>query len=210
MLCNCSTLEWVTLTSRTIFRIFPSSTDTKWLLLGSQFGAVSRWALDLLLQQYKVHESDAAANFYYRISRMPEAASLRVYLFERQVLNHLCRIDTKWEFSIRGLTDSNQMTWTHSGPVRHITFQESTIFSEITKAFRNREPLHLIPLVHDFPAVDSILYDPNDPNAVLTCIQITRNEEHPIDVSGFLRIQSWLKFGTPLENLCPYSKENWP
>ena len=42
----------------------------------------------------------------------------------------------------------------------------------------------MIPLARDFLAVDSILYDPNDPNAVPTCIQITMNTNHPIAVSG--------------------------
>jgi hypothetical protein len=43
----------------------------------------------------------------------------------------------------------------------HITFQESTVLGEITKAVRDRKPLHLVPLVRNFLAVDLILYDPD-------------------------------------------------
>src|SRR5712672_2390843 len=105
---------------------------------------------------------------------MPDAAaSLRGHLFECQVLGHLCGIRAAHEFPIGGLTDSNQMTWTLCGPIRRINFQTSRALGAITKAVQNREPLHLVPLARNFPAVDSILYDPNDPNAVLTCMQIT-------------------------------------
>ncbi|KAI0283967.1 hypothetical protein BGY98DRAFT_949780 [Russula aff. rugulosa BPL654] len=79
-----------------------------------------------------------------------------------------------------------------------LPFHKSTIFSEITKAVRNKERLHIIPLARNFPAVDSILYDPNDPNAVLTCIQITLNKDHPIagsDMVHHLKISAPVKTG---------------
>jgi len=69
-----------------------------------------------------------------------------------------------------------------------------------------KKPLHLVVLVRNFLAVDSTLYDPNDPNAVLTCIQITRNEEHPISVR---HIQGRLKLGTPLDDLRPSENRAW-
>jgi len=76
-------------------------------------------------------------------------------------------------------------------------------------AVRKRKPLHLIPFVRDFPAVDSILYDPDDPDAVVTCIQITMNKDHAIVVSGLQQIQSWFKLGTPLERLRPTKTRPW-
>jgi hypothetical protein len=82
------------------------------LLSDCQFEAVSRWALDLLLRQCEACKADVTADFYYYISAMPEAASLCDYLFEWQVLNHLCDIRTERTFSIRGLTDCNQIPWT--------------------------------------------------------------------------------------------------
>lgn len=101
------------------------------------------------------------------------------------------------------------MTWTYRGPIRHITFQESTDFHEIIEGVRYRTPLHLVSLVRNFPAVGSILYDPNDPNAFLTCIQITMNNEHPIAVSGLQLIDSWLKLRTPLAGLRPEKNRPW-
>jgi hypothetical protein len=100
--------------------------------------------------------------------------------------------------------------WIYGERVRHVNFHESTIFAEISEAVKSRERLLMIPLIRNFPAVDSIFYDPNDPNdQVLTCIQITRSFDHPIAVSGLQLIQSWLKRGTPLNRLRPSVKKPW-
>jgi hypothetical protein len=131
------------------------------------------------------------------------------YLFERQVLNHLCGISEECKFPIRRLTDSKQTTWTYRGPIERFNFQESTFLDRITEAVQHRRPVHLVPSVCNFPAVDSILYDPDDPDAVLTCIQITINKDHPIAVSGFQLIQSWLKVGTPPAGLRPTKTRQW-
>jgi hypothetical protein len=177
------------------------------LLSNCQIEAVSLWALDLLLQRYEKHKFDAAAEFYYTISGISEAASLQGHLFERQVLSHLCGICTEKTFRIRRLTDSEEMDWSDWIYGRHVNFHESTIFAEISEAVKSRERLLMIPLIPNFPAVDSIFYDPND--QVLTCIQITRSFDHPIAVSGLQLIQSWLKRGTPLNRLRPSVKKPW-
>ncbi|KAF8505817.1 hypothetical protein F5888DRAFT_1604032, partial [Russula emetica] len=197
-----------------IFQNFPTNTDTNQLLADCRFETVSRWALDLLLHALaeakngQTNKANVTADFYHNISVMPVAASLRGHLFEMQVLNHLRGICIECTFPIRGLTDSNQ-TWTYRGRIRHITFQESTVFNEISKAVRKRKPLHLIPFVRNFPAVDLILYDPDDPDAVVTCFQITMNKDHASIVSGLQRIQSWFKLGTPLEGLRPTGTRPW-
>jgi hypothetical protein len=112
------------------------------------------------------------------------------------MLSHLKDI-REGTFPIRRLTDSEdseEMMWTYRGPNTH-TFKERTSFiDEITKAVGKGSQVHLVPLARNFAAVDSILYyDPNDPKAVLTCIQITMKESHPVDVKGLKRIQGWLK-----------------
>jgi len=198
--------------SHRIFQNFPS--NGKHLLFDCQFEPVSRWALDLLLRHYEDRKSDAATDFYYSISGMSEAASLQGHLFERQVLNHLgdiASIPAKSTFDIRGLTDSNLTKWTCHGAIRRITFDESTIFNELTEAVRNRMPVHLVPSARNFAVVDSILYDPDDPDAVLTCIQITMNMnmKHPIAVSGLKLIQRWLKRESSLDGLCPQKTRPW-
>jgi hypothetical protein len=194
--------------SHKIFQIFPSKTGPKRLFSNSHFETVSRWVLNLLLVQYEVNKADAVADFYNKLSAMPEAATIRGHLFKRQVLNHLRGISEERQFPIRRLTDSEEMTW-YRGPVRHTDLEALSFFDEIAEAVRCGSPLHLVPLARNFPAVDSILYDPNDPDAVLTCIQITMNEAHPIAVSGLLRIQSWLDLDTPLAGLRPTTTRPW-
>ena len=192
--------------SHTIFQISP----TNRLLSSAQFEAVSRWALDLLLQYHESGEVHATAAFYYSLGgiMMPEAASLRGQLFERQVFNYLDEIRTGHTFRIRGLTDSDQ-TWTYRGSIRHITFQESTVFKEISEAVQDRELRHLVSFVCNFPAMDSILYNPDDPDAVVTCIQVTMNMDHAIVVRGLQLLQGWFKLGSPLQDLRPTSAKPW-
>jgi hypothetical protein len=192
--------------SHTIFQKFPTPTDTNRLLSNCQFEAVSRWALDLLLRQHEALKADATADFYYNISVMSDAGSLRGQLFERQVLNHLRDIRTECTFSIRGLTDSSQMPWTYRGP-ECITFEESTAFHKISKAVKYRKPLHLIPFARNFAAVDSIVFDPNEEG--LTCIQTTMNRKCPISVKGLQRIEACLKLDTSLEGLRSDGAKAW-
>ena len=192
--------------SHKFIQISPSDTDR--LLSNCQFQPVSSWALDLLPRQYGDYPSDVASDIYYNLKGMPDASLLRGHLFERQVLIHLSGLRNECTFSIRGLIDSNQMTWT-CRPIRRVTFEESTVFDEITKAVQKREPVHLAPLARNFPAVDSILYDPDDQNAALTCIQITMNMDHPIVVPGLQLIQRWFKRDSSLEVLRPTIAKPW-
>jgi hypothetical protein len=59
---------------------------------------------------------------------------------------------------------------TFHGPVPHFNFRwEMDFIGAITNAVQNKSPVHLVPSVHNFVTVDSIIYDPKE---VLTCIQI--------------------------------------
>jgi hypothetical protein len=189
--------------SHIIFQKIPA--DTERLLSECRFESVSGWALDLLLDQYKDRQADLIADFYYHISAMPEAATLRGHLFERLVLNCLRGIRTEYTFPIRGLTDSKERRWTYRGH-ESITFEELTAFDIITKAVQCRTPLHLVPLARNFAAVDSIVYDPNKG---LTCIKITLDSDNPIAVSGLQRIQRWLRLSTSLAALRPNRAKPW-
>jgi len=191
--------------SYSIFEISPK--DKKRLLARCDFGAVSRWALEVLLEAYEDRQADAAITFYHNISGMSDAASLRGHIFERQVLKYLDRIDAERKFPIRGLAASEKRTWTYRGRITRYTFLEDLDFvEEIKRAVQNKTPLHLVPSARNFPAVDSILYDPNEG---LTCIQITIGEEHPIRVSGLQRIQGWLERNARLAGLLPSTERPW-
>jgi len=192
--------------SHTIFQIFPSNTDTNRLLSHCHFEPVSRWALDLLLCQYEAEQANAAADFFHKISGMRGAASLRGYLFERQVLKYLDDIDTDRGLSIRGLSSSDHTTWTYRRPIGRVTFQEPAVIDTIKNAVESSTSLHLVPSAPNFPAVDSIVYHPNE---ALTCVQITTSSDHPISVPGLERIQGWLKRGTPPAGLRPNKTRPW-
>src|SRR5712675_3232223 len=192
--------------SHRIFQILPA--DEQRLFSACQFKAVSEWALDLLLKQYGAREADAIAYFYRQISVIPGAESFRGFLFERLTFHHFDGIDTN-RFSIRRLTDSDHSTWTYRGPIRRIDFRESTVLAEITKAVNERKPLHLVPTAPNFPAVDSILYDPDDPNAVVTCIQVTMNADHPIVVKDLRTLQRWFNSESTHSDLCPRTTRPW-
>lgn len=124
-----------------------------------------------------------------------------------QVFKHLSSIEEKREFPISRLADGNKMTWTYRRPMKCFIFEESTIVDKITDAVEQK-PLHLILLARNFAAVDSILYDPNDPIACFTCVQITMSDVHDIVVSGLRRIQKWFQGGT-LEALRPQRTRPW-
>ena|SRR6266567_4115514 len=83
------------------------------------------------------------------------------------------------------LADSNEMTWTYHGEISRVTNHESKKFKEPVAA---KKAAHLVPSTTNFPAVDSIVYHPDD---VLTLIQVTMNKsKHPISVRD---IQGWLR-----------------
>lgn len=194
--------------SYTIFVISPTHKDRR--LFRCEFGAVSPWALDLFLKEYETRRADAVADFCRYISRSSDTKeSLWAHVFERQVLNSLDGIDAEHKFLIRGLTssDSEQRTWTYRGPIRRFTFlQDSDLIDEMIEAVQNKEPVHLVPSVSNFAAVDSILYDPNE---VLTCIKTAIRGEHHILVSGLRRLQSWLKRDTRLAGLGASKERPW-
>jgi hypothetical protein len=196
--------------SHKIFQISPDDDDPEQLLAICRVGPVSSWAFDLLLCRYESYAADKIAEFYHQIKATSgPAGSLRRYMFERQVLNYFCSHPTESSVSIRGLVDSKKMPWSYNGPTRRITFDKSTFVPELTKAVQKREKLLLVPFVPNFPAVDSILYDPNDRDAVVTCIQVTVSDTHDILTSGLGKFQNWLQYKTPLEDLRPSKNRPW-
>ena len=157
--------------------------------------------MDHFPKEYETQEADAAAAFYRYISGMSGAVLVQGHVFKKQLFNYLDRIDAQHNVPIRGLTYPGQMMWTYCGPIPHFNFTQRLDFiNEITKAVWDRKPLHLVPLACNFPAVDSILYDPIE---VLTCIQTMISGNPGIRVPGLRRIQSWLECDTPLATLRP-------
>jgi hypothetical protein len=100
------------------------------------------------------------------------------------------------------------VTWTYRGPILLSTFQEPAVIDKMMEAVRDGTPVHLAPLARNFPSVDSIIHDPKDSN-VVTCIQITMDPVHAIEVSGLKRIEKWLESGSSLEDLRPTTTRPW-
>ena len=189
--------------SHLIFQISPIDEFRR---LGEcEFDIVSRWAFDRFMETYELHEAHMATTFFRQISRAPEAASLWGHVFERQVLN---RIDADGcDFRIRRLDSSKKTRWSCPGPIRRANFlQKSDFIVKITKAIQEKQPLHLVPSVPNFPAIDSILYGPDK---VLTCIRVTISTKHGIHVPGLGLLQSWLEHGTTLADLRPSVNNPW-
>ncbi len=192
--------------SYSIFQLSPR--DESRFLSECHIDAVSTWALDELLKQSsKTLKADVAAALCRSISGAPGAATLQGHLFERQVLRYLGDIKTHQVLTMRRLADSESVTWTYRGPIPRFTFQEPAVIAKIKNAVETKKPLRLVPSAPNFPAVNSIIYHPDDD--VLTCIQITMNTDHPIAVRGLRRIQSWLKPNTPPENLSAEDTRKW-
>jgi hypothetical protein len=63
----------------------------------------------------------------------------------------------------------------------------------------------LVPLNPNFPAVDSILYDPGE---VFTGIQVTIRNEHPVAILGLKHVQGRLKLNGLLTHLWPSTMGN--
>lgn len=189
--------------SHSIFVKFPRNKDR--FFTQCKFGGVSKWALDQLLERYKIRRADVAAEFYKDISRAPETAPLWGHVFESLALSHLGDANPDLEFSIRRLASTEKQTWTYRRPLDRFNFRgESDFFDGITKAVRDQTLLHLVPISRNVKTVGSIIYDPN---GALTCIQVTVRREHDILVKGLKLIQSWLK--GPLDNLHPSRRMPW-
>jgi hypothetical protein len=153
-------------------------------------------------------QSDAAVNFYHSIMGIQSAATLRGNIMERQVLKYFDSLEEPHTFAIRSLADSTISNWTYPCRVRRTTFQSSTFTSLLSSAVSSRYALHLVPLDPNFPAIDSMMYDPS--SSALTGIQVTIRDEHPVAVSGLKRIQGWLKQRGLLAHLRPsISNNHW-
>jgi len=161
---------------------------------------------DLLIEEYEAHSAYAISNFYFKISAMPGAATLRGYLFEQQVLKYLDSIKSPCKLSMRRLTDSEQESqepWPYRGSFQRVRFDKRNY---IENSIVNDEPLHLVSSAPNFDAVDSTICDPKE---VLTLIQTTINSTRPIAVKDLHRIQNWLKHRTQRQSLRPAQARPW-
>jgi len=191
-----------------IFQIYPAPDDEDRSLPLCHV-SITRWALRHLVKRLKERGREKVFTLYDSISKIPAAAPFAGGLLEMQVLRYLDRISTKKTFTIRRLANSNpdETQWIYPGPTNRVEYDLSTARGLIEEAIRRQLAYHLVPSAPNFPAVDSIIYDPND--KVLTCIQITRNVDHPIAVSGLRDIQSWLKLRTASAKLRPSKATPW-
>ena len=81
--------------------------------------------------------------------------------------------------------------WVYSGPAKHHMFQP-TFTKELHSAVENNKSLYLVPKDPNFPAFDSVVYDPR-PGHGITDIQITTRMDHLVAVIDLKQVQGWLK-----------------
>jgi len=191
--------------SHTIFEL-SAPEGTQRLFGDALVGAVSLWALNLLLEAYEQRKSDAAAEFYDSIAGDPHAGSLRGRMFERQVLKYFDSLKEPHVFSIRSLDTSSICEWVYPGPAKRVTFQPVTFAQSLQAAVVGGNPLHLVPKDPNFPALDSTVYRPGKG---LSHMQVTVRTKHPVAVVGLKRIQGYLKRNTPLADLRPSKTKPW-
>ena len=149
--------------SHTIFQLSPTSDSRE--LATCRYDAVSRWVVDCLLKPYESREADEAAKLYRNLSAVPWAAAFRGCLFERQVMAFFDRMEAGSKLSIRGLANSNQMTWTYREHTAFVPFhQDETATNAINSAIQAREPLHLVPSTPNFASVNNRLQPERSPH----------------------------------------------
>lgn len=183
--------------SHEVNEIFPSKESRH----TTRVQAVSQWALEQLLEQYQHSQADAAAAFYNMAAGVSFAGPLRGDMFQLQVLKYFDLIKHPKTFDIRHLSTSELSEWTYPGPARRLAVLSQTFpTATLKKVVENKEPRHIVPLIPNSAAVDSIRYDPD---SVLTSFQITINVKHPVAVSGLKRIQQSLKRNSGLAGLRP-------
>jgi hypothetical protein len=90
--------------SHSIFQLFPR--DDKRILGQARIEAVSRWALDVFLDEYETRRQADAFIFYTSLANSPDTGSLRGQIFERQILKYFDGLKEPYEFRIRSLADS--------------------------------------------------------------------------------------------------------
>ena len=189
--------------SHLIFELSPA--DENRHLSGARIGAVSNWALDLLLKEYEKRQATAAADFYFSLLGTPTVAPLCGRIMERQVLKYFDSLKGIQGFKIRALNGSIISDWNYPGPAKRVTFQTQSFAPSLESAVGSKQSLHLVPLDPNFPAINSVLYNPSE---VLSGIQVTISDRHPVVVSGLKRIQSWLKVDGLLAHLRPSTLSN--
>ena len=187
--------------SHTIFELSPA--NDRRLFGDALVGAVSRWALNLLMEAYEERRLDAAAEFYDSIANNPNAGSLRGRMWERQVLKYLDSLKKPHVFSIRSLDDSSITKWVYPGPAKRVVFQTSTL----TQSLRSEvQSIHFVPKDPNYAALDSFVYGPDG----LAFNQATVCTKHPVAVVGLKRVQGCLKQNTPPASLRPSKDNRWP
>jgi hypothetical protein len=191
--------------SHTIFQMSPDSESRE--LQYCLYETISQWVSDTLYEEYEKMSSDTIAILYHQLAGLPWAGSFRGFLLERRVLRYLDGISANHDLEIRDLITGTKMAWTYRGPIPRLSFEEPSVVDKLEDVVKRKKPLHLVPLAGNFPAIDSIVYDPSE--GALTCIQVTLNSDHPIAVSGLKRIQAWLKKDTQRARLRPSKEKPW-
>lgn len=193
-------------TSHTLFEM--SCDDPERLFINATFLAASTWVLDKLLLAYEARMNDAAWEFYNTVEGSRDAASLQGKIWERQVHNFVqSRTNplTLTAISLEG-QPATTLTWDVPVGVCRQSFDFQSFLCILEDAIQKRTPSYLVPLVPNFPTIDSLLYKLDEP---FRALQITKAPRHREDVAGFKRIQQWMKLKSLASPLRPSAAKPW-
>jgi hypothetical protein len=185
-----------------------SCDDPKRLFINATFCAASTWVLDKLLSAYEARMNDAAWEFYNTVEGSRDAATLQGKIWERQVHNFVSSRTNPLTLTAISLEGQPATPLTLDVPVglcrRSFNFQ--SFLGILEDAIQKRTPSYLVPLVPNFATIDSLFYKPDEP---FRAIQITKAPRHPVDVTGFKRIQQWMKPKSLASPLRPSAAKPW-
>jgi len=183
-----------------------SCDDPKRLFINATFRASSTWVLDKLLLVYEARMNDAAWEFYNTVEGSRDSAALQGKIWERQVHNFVHSRTIPLTLTAISLEGQPATTWDVPVGVCRRSFDIRSFLCILEDAIQKRIPSYLVPLVPNFPTIDSLLYKPDEP---FRAIQITKASRHPADVAGFKRIQQWMKLKSLASPLRPSAAKPW-
>ena len=165
---------------------------------------VSDWSFNRLLEKYEEWQTDAALELF-NLFRVWNGLQIATFIWEQQFFRSL---RSPCSFILRSLDDPNESIpceWEYPGGAEYQTFKSGSFPTRLQVLIKDKISGHLKPLSTMFPTFDSLLHQPSH----LDFLQITIGSlESNSSISGFERIQRWLKFKGPT-HLRPSETQPW-
>ncbi|KIM44988.1 hypothetical protein M413DRAFT_25378 [Hebeloma cylindrosporum] len=169
---------------------------------------VSDWSFNRLLDKYEQWRTVNAGRDFFNVFRTQPR--ITTFVWERQFFRF---IQSPRTFVLRSLDDPSECTtceWEFSGDAEHQTFESGSFPAGLQALIEDKTSGHLKPLSSAGPVSDALaVYQPSR----LIFLQFKRGNVESDDsriVSGFERVQRWLKLECPhSSHLHPSESRPW-